>query len=292
MRLLPVHLCRGLGILLGVIAAAMAQGQPGKTDKPASPAATGSVHRIVIFEGPNQSVHYVTSGNLSTGDRLAVMDLERSENELTYLSNVQSLKHQYVNSERVLEPQRRYVQEQLYGTQIRYGGSNSIYGRSGYGGRGYSPYFYGGFYGGYPGSFGGYSESSSYSAIRSLQFGMGDEGRLKNALVSVIAKDATPEYATTARRSYEDSVTLASSSPTLSRILSLPKSEGRRPEAQGPYKKGTRLTVTLKDKEKLTGTVEADGPEWLTLRTADSRVTIRKAEILRYAEPLGAPAPK
>jgi hypothetical protein len=293
MRLLPIHLRWGLGILFGVVTAT-AYGQPSTPAKPTRTTEPASVHRIVIFEGPNRSVHYVASGNLPAGDRRAAYDLERAENELTYLHDLQRLKQQYVNSERIMEPQRRYVQEQLYGTQIRYSGSGTSYGGYGSGGWGYgsySPYAYGGYgnYYGNRGNFTGYVGSNSYSVVRSLQFGMGDEGRFKDAMVQVIAKQASPEYAATVRRQYEDSVAAAGASPTLAKALSLPKSEARPAEVQGPYKKGARLTVTLKDKEKITGTVEADGPEWLVLRTADSRMTIRKAEILRYAEPLAAP---
>ncbi len=298
---LPVHLGRGLGVVFGVVATTMIHGQqvpapaqaPPPKAAPVEKSAPASVHRIVIFEGPNRSVHYVASGNLPIGDRLAAHELERAENELTYVHELQRLKQQYVNSERIMEPQRRYVQEQLYGTQIRYGGSNSVSGSNGYGGMGY-PYAYGGFanYYGNRGYFNGYAASTSYAVTRSLQFGMGDEGRFKNAMVQVIAQQATPEYAAAARLRYENSVALAGSSPALAEALSLPKSDSRPVRSEGPYKKGDRLTVTLKDKEKITGTVESDSPEWIVLRTADSRVSVRKADILRYAEPLAAPAPK
>src|SRR5690349_7352511 len=148
MRLLPVHLGRGLGVVLGAVLTATAHGQTitiARAAQPKAPPPTvapapfpASVHKLVVFEGPNRSVHYITAGNVSTADRLAAYELERAENALTYYHDLQRLKQQYVNSERILEPQRRYVREQLYGTQIRYGGSSVGYGgyRSG-GGWGY-----------------------------------------------------------------------------------------------------------------------------------------------------------
>src|SRR6185437_697485 len=123
MHSFPVLLGRGLGILLGAVVTTMAHGQqnnaPAVPEKAPPPA---SVHRMVIREGPNQRVHYFTTGNVSSGDRIAAYNLEATENGLTYARDLQRLKQQYVNSERLLEPQRRAVQQQLYGTRISYGG--------------------------------------------------------------------------------------------------------------------------------------------------------------------------
>src|SRR5579871_4127263 len=179
MRPSPVILGRGLGIVLGLAVAASAHGQPitvAKEAQPKAPAAKGaavetapaSVYKLEVYQGPNRIVHYVPSGDLSTSDRLAAYEMERAENDLAYAHNLQRLKQQYVNSERVLEPQRRYVQELLYGSSISYGSSfsNSIgaggNGGFGYGGRGYFPYVFGGYGNGSIGNgFGGYSGSNA-----------------------------------------------------------------------------------------------------------------------------------
>ncbi len=317
MRSLPVHLGRGLGLLLGVVVTATAQGQPivvAHSARAKAPAAKdtadrtppGSVHRIVVFEGANRSVHYVTSGALSTADRLAAFDLERAENELTYIHDLQRLKQQYVNSERIMEPQRRYVQEQLYGTQIRYGGSNTSYG--GYGGYGYGGNGYGGYgYGGYgssgiysPYAFGGLGYrrspsgsvgSTSYSVVRSLQFGMGDEGRLKNAMVSVLAREASSDYADAALRRYDTAAGRAASSATLSRDLSLRKGPAAYADREPSFAKGDKITIWLGN-DKYTGTVKEDRPGWLVLQTDKGEVTVRKSEITRSetpSKPAGGP---
>jgi hypothetical protein len=245
--------------------------------------APASVHRMVILQGPNRSVHYITSANLSSGDRLAAYDLERAENALTYHGDLQSLKQQYVNSERILEPQRLYVQEQLYGTQIRYGGSSVGYygGGGGYGGLGYAGYYpYYGFGGyGYPGAIVGSLGSSSYSVTRSLQYGMGDEGRFKNAMVQVIARDASLGH-TAAMRDYDAAMGRASASPILSRDLALPKSTAPAAPQEPSFKKGSKVTIWL-GKDKYAGTVRDDRPGWVVLQTDKAEVTVRKSEITR-----------
>lgn len=238
MRTFPIHRGRGLGVLLGVVATMTAHSQQSPAAEPSSP----SVHRMVIVEGANRRVHYIGSDGLSTSDRLAAADLERTENELAYLSELQQLKHEYVRSEISLEPYRRYVQRQLYGTRIQYGGYNSTYANyvpnSGLGVPGTNGYntFYGPFsrgygYGGYgyPGVAYGSGMGSSYSVTQSLQYGVGDEGRFKNAIVSVIAQQASPEYAATALRNYEAALNRAAESSVLSRDLGLKKSDSPPP---------------------------------------------------------------
>src|SRR5260370_36525244 len=133
MRLTVTNLGRCAALLLGVSLVPAAQGQlpekaPQPKPLPAKPATLEKdslgVHKMEIIEGPNRTVRYFGGG--SPGERSALMDLERAENDLDYARNLQDLKRQYVNSERILEPQRRYVQEQLYGVQITYATYNSL----------------------------------------------------------------------------------------------------------------------------------------------------------------------
>ncbi len=291
MRSFPVHLSRGLGVLLATVAATMAHGQqspavrpaPAKAPPPQVLVPPASVHKMVILEGPNRSVHYITVGNLSTSDRLTAYELQRAENDLTYLSDLQSLKQQYVNSERILEPQRRYVQEQLYGTQIRYGGSSSAYGSYGNngGGYGYGSYYpYYGIFGYGRGSYAGYAGSSSYAVTRSLQFGMGDEGRFKNAMVQVIARDAAPQDVGAALRNYDSVLGRAASSAVLSRDLGLQKGSGTSGTSEPSFGKGDKVTLSLGN-DKYVGTVKDDRPGWVVIQTDKGEVTLRKADITR-----------
>lgn len=227
----PVHLRRGLGLLLGVAAMTSAYSRQASAAEPASP----SVNRIVIVEGGNRRVQYVASGNLSTSDSQALSDLQRAENELNFVNDLQQLKHQYVRSERSLEPRRRFVQERLYGTRISSGSYGSTYanymtnpgsllpGSSGYNTFYGGPYAYGGY--GYPGGALGYGGASWNSVTNSLQYGMGDEGRMKNALIGVIAQQASADYTAAAIRNYKDAVDRAAGSSILSRDLGLKKSD-------------------------------------------------------------------
>jgi hypothetical protein len=288
-----VPLRRGLGTLLGVIALAAPHGrQCAAADPP-----PGSVHRMVIQQGVNRSVHYITSGNLSTGDRQAALDLERTENELTYLGNLQQLKHQYVKSELSLEPWRRYQQGLLYGRQVYSGGSNATYanymangmygvpGAFGYYGSS-SPYGNGYGYGfGYPGGLGYASRSvQSYGETRSLQFGMGNEGVLKNAIVGAIARQGLPEYTVAATRDYQSALSRAAASPVLSRDLNLPKSGASAPSAEPTFTKGAKATIWVGN-EKYAGTVKDDLSGWVVLQTDKGEVTVRKSEISRAEVP-------
>lgn len=286
-----VPLSRGLGILLGAIALTLAHGQQCAAADPPP----GSAHRMVIQEGANRSVHYITSGNLSSSDRLAAYDLERTENELTYLKNLQQLKHQYVKSEMSLEPRRRYVQEELYGRQIHSGSyastyanylPNEIYGVNGawgYGGA-YSP-FYGHGYG-YPGMAYASRMASSSSETRSLQFGMGNEGVLKNAIVGVngIGRQASPDYLAAAVRDYQSAVSRAAASPVLSRDLGLSKSTTATSSGEPTFTKGAKATIWVGN-EKYAGTVKDDLPGWVVLQTDKAEVTVRKSEISRAEVP-------
>lgn len=282
---------RELGLLLCVLTLTLAHGrQCAAADPP-----PGSVHRMVIQEGVNRSVHYITSGNLSTSDRIAAYDLERTENELTNLKDLQTLKHQYVKSERDMEPWRHYVQRQLYGRQVRSGsysassanyvpngvyGVPGTYGYGGYNGS-YFPYHHGYGYGyGNAGLAFGSRMASFSSETRSLQFGMGNEGRLKDALVQVIARQAVPEYTVTAVRDYENAVSRAAASPILSRDLHLPKSAASAPSAEPTFTKGARATIWI-GSEKYAGTVKEDRPSWLVLQTDKTEVTLRKSAITR-----------
>jgi hypothetical protein len=291
MRRVFVNVGRGLGVLLGAALATAAMGQQ------VDPNAPGSVHPVEILQGPNRWVDYVTQGNLSNSDRMAVQELQRAENELAYVNNLQRLKQQYVEDERTLQPQRRYVQEQLYGTSITYnrageayssgwggwGGGFGAYG--GYGGFGY-PYTWGG-YGGY-GGWGGssYSSGTNTTVTRNLQFGMGDEGRIKDALAPVVAVQAMPEYTGQVLRDYENAVARAETSPALARALAFRKGEAR-PVADFPvrFKKGDRVVLTLKGGDKVVGTMVEENPDWVVVRTATGQVTVRKAEVNRAEAP-------
>jgi hypothetical protein len=247
---------------------------------------------MVIQQGVNRSVHYIASGNLSSDDRRAAADLERAENELSYLRNLQQLKHQYVKSELSLEPWRNYIQRQLYGRQVHSGSYNATYANyvpnSGYGvatpygnGQFSSPYGYGFGHGfGSPGLAFASRNASSYSETRSLQYGMGNEGVLKNAIVQVIARQSSPDATVAAMRDYESALSRAAASPVLSRDLGLTKKDVSSPSAEPAFTRGAKATIWIAN-EKYEGTVKDDRPGWVVLQTDKAEVTVRKSEITR-----------
>src|SRR5436309_545657 len=60
------------------------------------------VFRMEIQSGPNRTVHYFSESG-SPGELSALRDLERSENELSYVDNLQALRRQYITNEQGLD---------------------------------------------------------------------------------------------------------------------------------------------------------------------------------------------
>lgn len=333
MRFSLVNLSRALGILLGVVAATMAHGQQITVAKYALPKgppprraaedikANGAVHRIEVFSGPNRSVQYMFSGEVPTKEREAAVDLQRAENELMYVQDLERLKQQYVNSERYIEPVRRGVQQDLYGRSITTGQdlSNYVSGRFNNGfGVGFNgaplgslglpfglrsglvgglPFFNGGLLAGSPFAYGGYGNRTGFNGYsgdayqtvtRSLQNGVGDEGKMKESIAQAIAKQTEPEYASDALRHYERAVSRAVSMPMLAKTLSVPRTATAAAEYEPSFKKDSHVVLWIGE-DKYTGTVKSDQPGWVVLNTEEGEVSVRKSQIMR-SQVLARPA--
>src|SRR5438477_5358662 len=109
-------------VALGLLTTTAGRAQE-KLPQPARPAAReadapGGVFRMVIRNGPIQTVNYVAGRDVTPGDAATLRDLEGAENAAMYALDLQRLKGQYVASERLLEPQRRFIQAALYGQSI------------------------------------------------------------------------------------------------------------------------------------------------------------------------------
>jgi hypothetical protein len=307
MRAIIVNLGRTLGVALGAVLVTAAPGQQPTAPLPAPiirppivtpapergvrPAAAeaGNAYKMEIFEGPNRTVRYFAPG--SPGEQAQLMDLERSENEVAYLRDLQALRRQYVTSERTLEPMRRYVQEELYGTSISTGWYNTqggVYGPGygyGYGGYGY-PYInaYSSTAYGYAGGVTGYLGGSMTSITRNLGLGMGDEGKLKDAMVQVIAgQAASPDYQAAVLRGYSTALANVASNDRLAKGLGLER--GKIAEAAGtPDKNAVQATLTLKDGKTVEGKMTEDG-EWYVVDTGKAVERVRKSEVTRITQP-------
>ncbi len=235
--------------------------------------------RMEIFEGPNRLVRYISNG--SPGEQAMLNDLERSENEMAYLKDLQALRRQYVTSERTIEPMRRYVQEQLYGTSI----STSWYNTQGaviptYGGPGgyvypYAyPYNYGNG-GGLVASLGG----SQTSVTRNLGYGMGDQGAIETAMAPVIAQQAgSPDYQAAVIRNYNTAMGRIQRSDRLASALGF----RRGPITEAGYE-AAPVTVTLKNGDTIEGTKVAEDGDWYVIDTAHGQDRIRKSEVNRIS---------
>jgi hypothetical protein len=267
-----------------LLSATLTPPAPGQDRQPPPPPRRDAApaYRMEIYEGPNRTVRYFGG---APADRANLAGLERAENDWQYAQDLEALKRQYVNSERILEPQRRYVQEQLYGTSITFGSFNLLAGYgfgSGYG-SGYAypyayPYAWAGYGYGNPG-FSGYLGGSNVTTTRSLAFGMGDEGKMKDAMVAVIAHDAaSPQYAAHAYRNYAAALHQAASSPALARDLDLGSAEQLGPPGAGR----PAVILTLKDGERVEGAKMREDGDWYVLDQGGGREQrIRKSEVTR-----------
>jgi hypothetical protein len=272
-----------------------------------------SVYKIDVYQGPNRSVHYVTTADLPSSDRAAIDELQWAENERIFVQQLQRLRQQYVNSERILEPQRRYVQELLYGSTI-----TSSWGGVAWGGGGY-PGLWGGGYGGHPGLwtggprfgtgyFGGYGGWGGWpgagwggyggnvsTMTRSLANGMGNEGVMKNSISPVIAQLASPDYAQTVLRNYNNAVARAASSdrlwkePVVREVYGVrgKPGEGIKPAAHRSdvpdLPPGTPITLFVKGaNEPIKGNVVEVNADWITVRSGKTVHTVRLSEVNRY----------
>jgi len=291
-------------VVLGVlVATAVVHAQADRGDRPAAPPpANSDVHQLTILNGTNRTVHYFANNSVSPGDSMTLKDLERAENELSYAQNLDALKREYVHSERILEKERRYVQQMLYGRSVSsaamgpFAFSTSSGGRFGLVGNGYpfgSPYNYGGYgYGGLGAMIGG----GSVSETDNLAFGTGYEGPIKEAVAQMIGRQATPEYTAGVYRNYGAALARAANTPVLRDSLALGRpSKGTpgRPEtvseaafgqttSDGPrFRSGSPVTLSLKGGGTVDGTVVGEDPEWITVETANSIVNVRKSEVVK-----------
>src|SRR5262245_19490890 len=99
------------------------------------PAARGGarpgVQQMEIFNGGTRTVRYF-GRDLSPSESTMLRELERLENESGYVGDLQSLKRQYVASERLLETNRALVQQSLYGREISTSASGTVYADTGF----------------------------------------------------------------------------------------------------------------------------------------------------------------
>ncbi len=241
------------------------------------------VTQMEILNGTQRTVRYF-GDNISPGEASTLREVERLENERSYLNNLQALKDQYVVSERLLETNRRLVQLQQYGVESTRTSYGTVSAMSGFGGYGY-PYMLG--YGinnnGGVAALAGESET----VTRTLADGVGPEGQIKAAMAQVLAQQSTEEYASKVNRAYDLAMLRASTSPTLRAALTLPNTEAVQREqsrirlASGESAPPATVIVTLQDGEKIYGRKISEKGDFLVIDTANGSEEIRKSLVVR-----------
>jgi hypothetical protein len=242
--------------------------------------------------------------NVSPGDSMTLKDLERAENEMSLAQNLEALKREYVHSERILEKDRRYVQQMLYGRSVSSSAMGPFAFSTSFGarvGNGYPfgfPYNYGGYgFGGLGAMIGG----GGVSETQNLAFGTGYEGPIKEAVAQVIGRQAAPEATAAAYRNYGAAVARAANTPVLRDSLALGRPTKGRPETVGEaafgqtipggptFRTGSPVTLTLRGGSTVEGTVAGEDPEWVTVDTGNSIVNVRKSEVVKGEQKKEAP---
>jgi hypothetical protein len=238
MRALFVSAVRGVSLFLGALLAVSAQAQ----------AQDAKAHRMEINVGPNRTVHYF-SKDAAPGDRAALRDMERAENEAAFADDLLALRRQYVANERLFEARRAEMQRRLYGIEMT--GFGGFAGPAYYG-----PYggYYGGGYGG--GYFGGVFPGGPVTTVQSLAIGVGYEGALKAEMARAIAAQAAPESASSASRAYDSALR-----PT--------------------------VTLTLKGGDKVEGKLMREDADWITVEAGKEETSVRKSEVVRVTTKKG-----
>src|SRR5262249_10755621 len=165
---------------------------------------------------------------LSMSDRSSLGDLQRLENEQSYVDQLAALRYQYIRDERDLQRRRTIVQNLLYGNTSTYAsgfypGAVPAGGYWGWGGGwGYGlPLGYA-----YPGVVStaeAYPSGNAGTTTQSLLFGVGDEGVIKTEMARVLAGQATPQYAAEVRNELASAQNRAMRSETLAKTLNLPR---------------------------------------------------------------------
>jgi len=120
------------------------------------------------------------------------------------------------------------------------------------------------------------SNTSSTRVTRSLADGVGDEGKFKNEMVAMIAKQATPEYAAQAQRNYMTAATnaIAALNPPVKNPNRLVGWDKQKPR---------RVKVTLKGGEAVVGALLREDGQWITIMTDKDEQRIRAEEVTRMS---------
>jgi hypothetical protein len=247
-----------------------------------------------IINGSYRTIHFFGAGGMSEGERGILRDLERSDNDIAMYDQLQSLRQQYLNNERVLESYRQAQRERLaaYNPTITPGvypdevipvdtngylAANAYsYLRPGYPFLGALPYAAGAYAG-----YGGYSGNGWQSPPTPAP----PESELRTELVRGLAQQASPEYLAQATRSRDRALAMAGDSDQLRAALDLPARKKGDVTPAALNQPANQVTVTLKSGDKVRGTLVKEDKDVVVLDTGTEQVEIRRAETVSIARP-------
>lgn len=259
----------------------------------------GSVHRMIIRNGSTQTVHYFSDG-VSEREKAALRELERAENEASYVANLQALRQKYVQDELALQARRSTVQQRLYGQTT----TTSVAAPTGLAynplpGYGAYPYILPPNFINYPGSpraayvrpyYGGYGYGAPRAApatgvvqrttTTGPGIGYGEKSPLTNALAGTIAQQASTDYAASVERDRQTALALASRSGPVRAALGMPKKGKIAPAGFGDEETAP-IVLTLKSGDKVEGGSLREMGDWYVVETSKGTVQVRKTEVVR-----------
>jgi hypothetical protein len=275
----PAGLAAGL-----LLAASTAWAQDKKAaPPPVPPQERAFVHRMVIYNGPIRTVHYI-NGGLSPAEQAAARDLGRAENEAELADHLLDLRLQYVADEQALQAHRRHMQELLYGYSSVTTATASVFAAPRYG---YPFYGYGGYWGGWGGGISAFASASS-TAVHSLANGVGDEGVMKSAMAQTLAGQATPEHAAHASQDLSAAMARASQFDLLRNATGIRAKEPLpREETAAGVPAGASVIVTRMfdgKAEKVEGTLVSADKDWMVIQTKDGRLHIQRSRLSEILE--------
>ncbi len=261
------------------------------------------VYQLEVYNGPTRTVRYF-GRDLSPSELTMLRELERVENESSYVNDLQALKRQYAADERLLENHRTQVQLDLYGREVTRSAYETFYADTsypfgynyGYGFRSAAyayPYVFGLGIMGNAGLLGGGVPIAGDSATAkySLAYGVGPQGPITDAMAALLVQQATPEYAASVDRAYDRVALLASGSPTLRAALRLPDTDTLRKQ-QGAIRfaagEEAPYTLTLRSGEKVYAKEMREEKDWYVLEKLGGGTTrVRTSEVTRIDQASG-----
>jgi hypothetical protein len=131
---------------------------------------------------------------------------------------------------------------------------------------------------------GAFSAARERTVNASLANGVGEEGVMKDMIARTIAQEATPEFAASLDRAYQEVALRASASPTLRVAFKMPTMEASRKERSRIRAVATDdgVVLTLKNGQKIYGERMKTTKEWYIVeKEGGGQTLVRPSEVIQ-----------